>query len=575
MILPLYGPHRGLALALLLAGTFGLRAGTFFVGPSGTAGAAGTQADPYFLVQEAIDQCVSGADTVRLLPGTYGQQFGIYGRDGIWLGSHDPADPAIISGSGLSGLYQLVIRDASDITVSGLVFREHFVQEAKAIYVLGEGNGIYLIDNEIHDVGWGNDPTADPEAFTPVRQAHAILVNGRGPAGYRNVYVGRNHLHDLVVGNSEALTLAGNVQDFLIEDNRVERVTNIGIDVSGHYPWAYPDSLPAADNQARNGRVRANTVSGCRRPTPGNDPAGIYVDGAANVYVDQNTVFDNGTGISVGCENPGKSASAIIVANNLIRGNDRFGTVFGANAGDVVNALLRNNTYAHNGAFFDNSGGIALQRSTQSLVRNNLLYVATEDVYGLSLFGYAVSDLAVDHNLFFGPDGNTARTFVYSPASGSTALLEDPIRFADPLLADTARDAFDAHLRPGSPAIDAGSPDILLLPLEVDLDGDPRMAEDIDIGADEYVAPDTTSGFGTNGPVALSVFPNPAAAVVTVQAEGLRTVTLYDAAGRACRSVTVDGFSATLDLAGLPPGRYALVAAHRGGVARRALVVAR
>jgi hypothetical protein len=39
--------------------------------------------------------------------------------------------------------------------------------------------------------------------------------------------------------------------------------------------------------------------------------------------------------------------------------------------------------------------------------------------------------------------------------------------------------------------------------------------------------------------------------------------------------VTVDGFSATLDLAGLPPGRYALVAAHRGGVARRALVVAR
>lgn len=535
-------------------------------------------ADPFFLVQDAIDQCVSGNDTVLLMPGTYWQQFGIYDRNGIWLGSANPADPATISGSGLTGLYQIVVSNSSNITIAGLILREHYVQEAKAIYVLGEGDGIYIIDNEVFNVGWGNDPTADPEAFTPVRQAHAILINGRGATPYRNIYVGRNHIHDVVVGNSEALTLAGNVRDFLIEENRIERSTNIGIDVSGHYPWAYPDSLDQANNQSNNGRVRANTVSACRRPTPGNEPAAIYVDGGANIYVDQNTVYDNGTGISVGCENASKTASAVIVANNWIYNNDKFGTVFGANAGDVVNSLLRNNSYYNNGKQFDNSGSIALQTSTTSIVRNNIVYRTSDDVFGISLFAYAVTNLLVDHNIFYNPDSSTTRAMVYIPVLGSTAIIEEPIQFADPLWTDTARANPDPHLLEGSPAIDAGSADILVLPMEVDLDGDPRDAMGIDIGADEFVLPDTTTAFAPVSLPVIRVFPNPTAGVLTVQAPeaGLQWMTLYDALGRVVfRRHAGEGMTQTMALGNLPAGRYILALEHTRGTVRRTVLVQR
>ncbi|MEZ5173944.1 MAG: hypothetical protein R2850_10690 [Bacteroidia bacterium] len=42
------------------------------------------------------------------------------------------------------------------------------------------------------------------------------------------------------MGNSEAITLTGNVTNFLIEDNHIHDITNIGIDVAGHYSWLIP-----------------------------------------------------------------------------------------------------------------------------------------------------------------------------------------------------------------------------------------------------------------------------------------------------------------------------------------------
>ena len=58
-----------------------------------------------------------------------------------------------------------------------------------------------------------------------------------------------NELRHLTLGSSEALVVNGNVEDFLIEGNRVHDTNNIGIDVIGFEGMA---SDPTVD-QARDG----------------------------------------------------------------------------------------------------------------------------------------------------------------------------------------------------------------------------------------------------------------------------------------------------------------------------------
>ncbi|MFT4770813.1 MAG: hypothetical protein ACJAZC_002154 [Cryomorphaceae bacterium] len=431
-----------------------------------------------------MDNCTSGNDTIYLTEGTYWQSVAISGKDGIYLSSADALAPATLSGSGVEGLNMITIENSNSICIVNLIIREKFLQDANAICVVGEGDGIYIIDNEIFNIGWTDDSEADPEVAAPVGKAHAILINGRTENGLRAVYIGRNYFHNIVAGNGECLTLTGNTYDFLIEDNLIEDVTNIGIDIAGHFSWAFPVELDQSLNQSRSGRIKTNTVKRCRRPTAGNEPAGIYADGGKDVIIDNNRVYDNGTGISFACENFEVTASGMKVVNNLIYNNDKFGAVFSANAGLVENSVFRNNTLFNNGVFFDNSGSIALQKSASSSILNNIIYLTSEDYFGLSLFGFVVSDLEINHNIFFSPDGSTPRVFAFNPGVGSGSSADDPI-FEDPLFASAEEAAPDFHLLEGSPAIDAGTQNVELVPDERDMDGILRVLENIDMGAFE------------------------------------------------------------------------------------------
>jgi hypothetical protein len=485
---------------------------TFYVSPSGENGATGSFEDPFFLIQEAIDSCTENTDTIYLMEGTYWQHFTIALKSNILISSLDPSNPSTLSGSGVEGLNQIEISAFNNIRISHIIFREHFIQDANAIYAFGTGSGLFITDCEFFNIGWGNDPLADPESFEPIRQAHAILINGREEASLNNVYIGRNHFHDIIVGNSECITLTGNTVDFLIEDNTIEDITNIGIDIAGHFPWAFPIELDETLNQTRGGRIRRNIVRRCKRPTANNEPAGIYVDGGANVIIDRNEVYDNGTGISIGCENFNSTASDIIVANNLVYNNDKFGTVFGANSGNIENCTLRNNTHYNNGIFFDNSGNVSIQKSSNSLISDNIVYLTSNDFFGLSAFGYLVNNLEISRNLFYNESGETSRLYVFSPAEGSSFTENNP-DFADPLFTDTDSENLDFSLMDGSPAINQGNPLFEALPEELDFYGSTRLIELIDIGASES---DFVSGIEDERNIEFVIYPNPTSDYFTI-----------------------------------------------------------
>jgi hypothetical protein len=276
---------------------------------------------------------------------------------------------------------------------------------------------------------------------------------------------------------------------------------------------------------------RTNTVTRCRRPTPGNDPAAIYVDGGKDVIIVNNRVYDNGTGISVGCENFDVTASGMKVVNNLIYNNDKFGVVFGANAGLLENSVFRNNTLFNNGVFFDNSGSMALQKSAGSSIVNNIAYLTSEDYFGLSLFGFVVSDIEINHNLFFSPNGDTSRVLAFNPRERSSSNIDDPI-FEDPLFASAEEAEPDLHLLEESPAEDTGNENIELVPLEWDMDGTERQLSGIDIGAYES---DFVNGVSTRSSVPILAFPNPSNSFFEINFPSdvlVKRIQLYDSTGK-------------------------------------------
>ncbi|MBK7010435.1 MAG: hypothetical protein IPH36_18250 [Saprospiraceae bacterium] len=80
-----------------------------------------------------------------------------------------------------------------------------------------------------------------------------------------NTSVTNCHLSNLVTGNSEALTLVGNVDSFLIDRDTVTNTKNIGIVAAGHYSWAVDPGVPASLSQSRNGTISHCLVFNNRR----------------------------------------------------------------------------------------------------------------------------------------------------------------------------------------------------------------------------------------------------------------------------------------------------------------------
>ena len=476
----------------------------------------------------------------------------------------DALAPATLSGSGVEGLHQIEIQNSDNIQLSNLILREHFMQDANSIYVNGSGNNIQITDCEFFNIGWGNDPLADPESFSPIRQAHAILINGRTEMGVQDVYIGRNQFHDIIVGNSECITLTGNTHNFLIEDNTLENITNIGIDIAGHFTWALPAEIDQSLNQARNGRIRRNIVRSCRRPTAGNEPAGIYVDGGANVIIDRNDVSNNGTGISVGCENADKTASTITIANNIVYNNDKFGSVFGANAGNIELCTMRNNTFYNNGIFFDNSGSISIQKSTDCTIRDNIVFLTSADYYGISAFGFLVENLTIIGNQLFSTAGETPRVFAFSPGEGSTSAVFN-MPFQDPLLLAPADLVPDFHLQNNSPCIDQGNPFLLQLPEELDFYGSDRQIVLVDVGAAEN---DFVEGLKEQNAIDLSIYPNPSRGEITVTASAeMKHILIVNVMGKIVKSVEVNNVLVyNLNLQGLASGFYTIYIASESGL---------
>lgn len=506
--------RRGHALAalLLLTGWTGAAGANYYVAPSGSDTDPGSLGQPWKTIQKAANILMPG-DAVFVRAGVYapvtvnvsGSQAG-----GRVTFTNYPGEKPVIDATGIvppeadTGLF--LIAGRSYVTIHGFELRNYktakLTPTPAGVMITGACQKITIAHCNIHDI-WstGGDLANSGNAF-------GIAVYGTSVTPSTGIVIEGNDVHDLRTGSSESVTLNGNVTNFRVANNTVHDNNNIGIDFIG-FEQTCPD--PAQD-QARDGVCSGNTVynisSQGNQAYPNGDYSadGLYCDGGTGVVLERNIVHDNDIGIELASEHAGKLTSAIEVRDNFVYSNRTGGLFLGGYAregtGGTAGCTITNNTFFINDTLEYGNGEAQVRfRTSNCLLTDNIFYNGPENLLvtvPVSAANNAGNQL--DYNLYYCPTHASGAGWSWNkaPSTGFAAWKNASAQdvhsiFKNPKFISTGA-LPNLHLRPGSPAVNAGDPAFVPAPGETDIDGQPRIAGGrVDIGADEVQNPDAGS----------------------------------------------------------------------------------
>jgi hypothetical protein len=221
-----------------------------------------------------------------------------------------------------AGIYVTVRSDTSTTNQSVIPHRS-------ACFLNGGAcSDIYVIGNTVQDI----TNTADEDYTTKSVcgngnvDGYGIAVIAAGSAtspALQHLVIEGNTVTGTRTGQSETVTINGDVTDFLAADNVIHDTDNIGLDTIG---WE------TGTSQASHGYVTGNTVyntdtwsnaaygkwSGGTCVARPENAAGIYDDGASYVWIDANTVWNTDQGINLDVETAGKETDHLLVSGNTV-----------------------------------------------------------------------------------------------------------------------------------------------------------------------------------------------------------------------------------------------------------------
>lgn len=469
-----------------------------YVAPNGNDNNAGTQAAPWKTIGQAVSVANPG-DTIQVGAGTYREVVVVRrsGQPGLPITiQSQPGERAVIDGTGLTvdGEIGLVTLDnVSHVTVAGFEIRNFTTTSADAVplgvMVVGAGSDIAVRDNLIHHI-------ANTSSNLGERNAYGLAVFGtKADASLRNITIDNNELHTLTLGNSESMTINGNVEFWVVSNNIVRDTDNIGIDAIGWEGRAGENTL---NDHARDGVIRGNlvyNVSSTKNPSYGADnyaAGGIYVDGGARIVIEQNTVHHTDYGIELASEAYGQATNNVTLRNNLVWASSAAGITVGgyeASAGATENVVIVNNTLLFNNTL-GWEGEFQMQHNANLITfKNNIVHTTAEGSF-LHNTTDEVFTLDIDNNLYYASNGAANARFKWGDEYTSFADWQrqgkdTASRFANPLLTSTTITAPNLKPRAGSPAIGSGVNLGTAVVGSTDVANNPRVQGTIDIGAYE------------------------------------------------------------------------------------------
>jgi hypothetical protein len=136
-------------------------------------------------------------------------------------------------------------------------------------------------------------------------------------------------------------------------------------------------------------------------------------------------------------------------------------------------------------------------------------------------------------------------------------------------------DTSDYHLQSISSAIDAG---ITLSPIVInDLEGTPRpQGSEFDMGAYEFHTNTTGIESVANNSISVTVFPNPAAEMITVRSEAkMSTIEIISSLGEKIFILQMNSEKAEIDLSNFPSGNYFMQVRSEKGITAKKIIVQR
>lgn len=453
-------------------GTSDLEQQDYFVSPSGSDQNDGlSPTSPFQSIQTAFNR-VGAGDTIYLMEGTYHEAVRLSKsgnrKQGFITIQNYQKGQAILDGTGLGSVFLLDISNTSFVKIQGLTLCNALGDWSAGIYASGCGDSIQILDNTITHI----------DAVHPLTKgSNPILFAGSSTVyPYTNVVVSGNTVSYCAVGWCEAVSLDGNIAHFRVTDNTVHDIGNIGIAAVGHWKTCKKAIL----DQARDGYIAGNMVYNCFSPNEDGAAAGIYIDGAADVILERNTVHHTQHGLEVGCEKKGYTADRIIMRNNLSYLNQKGGVYFGGysttKAGRVTNSSLTGNTFYQNDTLSTGVGELSLEITDHVVIQNNIFYASHQDIFLTAAFSPRyMKNISMDYNIWFSDHSSGFS----SPLGQDTHSV-----FANPLFKNPGGQDFT--LLPASPAIDHGNPNYSPDSSETDLIGNPRVINGrVDCGAFE------------------------------------------------------------------------------------------
>jgi hypothetical protein len=514
-----------------------LQAQKYVSNSNGDDGNLGSISQPYKTIKKGVNSCPPN-QTVYVDPGIYNSLIDINitintSQNGItvtkWLvGAPNTGDVVIdaINQIGLNNNVNIInVIGASNITIDNIKMKRLKGIEVTGIKVENGGDSIKILNCSFENIGWEFNalsilpPTSN---LTQTYSISAIKIINSTSIERKNVYIQNNTIFNCSVGYGEAITIVGNINGFVVSNNLVHDISNIGIDAAGNQSYVN-------GRRSRNGIISTNEVYRCMSAK--GVSAGIYLDGSDSCIVEKNKCHHNGVGISFGAEEsylPNTTPRGHIIRNNLVYNNSIFGMVLGANGGRTVQAVrVYNNLLFKNRTFdtinniisigivnpinllIDNpsfGGEISFQNSDNLVLKNNIIYRLNNRRAWNVPTGFTVSNFTCNNNNYFqdiysdpiidmsgatfnGSIGLSQNNPTLSIFQTNWPGLETNATAFYPVFIDTAQKNF--RLNTTSPLINKGEfPSLSTIVGINDYYGNTRLLCDtIDIGANEVIVP--------------------------------------------------------------------------------------
>jgi hypothetical protein len=398
----------------------------------------------------------------------------------------------------------------SYITISGFEIRNYTTNNENnvpvGVWITGSGTGIHILNNRVHNITTTSE--ANGNAF-------GMAIYGTSKTPITQLVISGNEVYDLRTGESESLTVNGNVTYFQITNNLVHDNDNIGIDMIG-----YEGVGPVGYDEAMYGEVSGNTVyniSGITNPGEGYeyDADGLYCDGCAYVTIEQNVIIQTDYGIETTSENqicqtngtewsgPNNTGTAargkspcygryVTVRNNIFYNSNACGNSIGGyaaatkNGGEsngggssyhdvfVNNTLYNNATQPGNESEGGSTGEFQIQYQVGSeqgdIYENNVVYAGAYNTWIFSYVPfsqkYPAPPATLNWNLYNSAEGYVEGTSIwwgnvntYTDFSNwQTSSGEDANSLnTNPLFVNLGDTPPNFDTLPSSPAVGAGS----------------------------------------------------------------------------------------------------------------------